>query len=322
MEAATANAEVDEEGGVSLSILSRVQSKPKEEADVEMFDGFEDELAEDGIGEDEEGGEHEGSEEEDDDDDDDDDVEMSATLEQTDLADRAEENIERAGEALPQYDPEATWIPPPESTASQNELYTSKPTPYTFDLGNLAVFDPNPLPPNPTTHDLDTTARAAAQSLIASLLTTCPIRRAATSNTNTSVLIQLPAPSTPLPREKRLPAAKPQTKWQAFAAKKGIAPGGKARGKEGGGGGLVYDEERKEWVPKWGYRGKNKEAEEQWLVEVDAKKEAAQGQKEGEAEAGGPRREGRAARKERVKRNERKMRANARKAEKGRGLAS
>ncbi|KAF2239305.1 RRS1-domain-containing protein [Viridothelium virens] len=259
---------------------------------MEMFEGFEDE--------------DEDENEEEEEEDDDDDAEMSATLEQTDIADGSDENIERASKALPQLDPEAIWIPPVNSSIAQHELYTTKPTPYTYDLGNLTVYDPNPLPPFPTNADLDSTARAAAQSLIAELLTTRPIRRSADS-----VLINLPAPTTPLPREKSLPSAKPKTKWQEFAEKKGIAPKRKSERAN-----LVFDEERKEWVPKWGYKGKNKEAEGEWLVEVDPEKEERDG------EAGDKRREGRAARKERIKREERKRRANERRAVQGKGLAS
>lgn len=55
------------------------------------------------------------------------------------------------------------------------------------------------------------------------------------------------------------------TKWQAFAATKGIAP--KPRRDR-----LVYDEDKQDWVPKYGYKGKNKETENQWIVEVPANK--------------------------------------------------
>ena len=34
---------------------------------------------------------------------------------------------------------------------------------------------------------------------------------------------------------------------------------------------MVYDEDTGEWVPKWGYKGKNKLIDDQWLVEVDDK---------------------------------------------------
>lgn len=69
---------------------------------------------------------------------------------------------------------------------------------------------------------------------------------------------------------------------------------------------MVYDDASGEWVPKWGYKGKNKEGENDWLVEVDEKKEAATG------EAHDKRAEGRRERKERTRRNERKQRANDR----------
>lgn len=90
---------------------------------------------------------------------------------------------------------------------------------------------------------------------------------------------------------------KPPTKWELFAAKKGI----KDRKRDSK---LIFDEEKQEWVPKWGYKGKNKELDNQWLVEVDQKKEAETG------EAHDARAQNRAERKERIKRNERRMRAN------------
>lgn len=75
---------------------------------------------------------------------------------------------------------------------------------------------------------------------------------------------------------------------------------------------MVYDEEKGEWVPKWGYKGKNKEAENEWLVEVPDKQWKKE---EGRIPDGGNiRSESRIERRERIKRNERKMRANDRKA--------
>ena len=112
----------------------------------------------------------------------------------------------------------------------------------------------------------------------------------------------LPAANTPLPREKPIPAEKAPTKWELFAKKKGI----KAKTREGR---TVYDEASGEFVPKWGYKGKNKDGDNEWLVEVDEKKEKETG------EAGGQR-TGRTERKERVRRNERKQRANERNARK------
>ena len=37
----------------------------------------------------------------------------------------------------------------------------------------------------------------------------------------------------------------------------------------------MYDDEKQDWVPKWGYNGKNKEVESQWIVEVPADKGAS-----------------------------------------------
>lgn len=139
-------------------------------------------------------------------------------------------------------------------------------------------------------------ARDCAQGLINQLLTTCTI----TNHPTDGVLLALPAPQTPLPRAKPLPTARAKTKWERFAEKRGIA-------KKRKDGKLVYDEATQEWVPKYGYKGKNKDGENAWLVEVDEKKEAALQDDQS------IRAQGRRERLERVRRNERRQRANDRK---------
>ncbi|KAF2266401.1 RRS1-domain-containing protein [Lojkania enalia] len=181
-----------------------------------------------------------------------------------------------------------------DSTATRLPVTVNKPTPYTFDLGHLLANDPNPLLRDADEETLAATARDAAQALINQLLNTCEAK-----STSDGVHFVLPVPITPLPREKPIPAEKAPTKWELFAKKKGI----KDKKREGK---MVFDEESGEWVPKWGYKGKNKAGEDDWLVEVDEKKERETG------EAGDKRRENRRARKERVKRNERMQRANER----------
>lgn len=177
-------------------------------------------------------------------------------------------------------------------------VVVDKPTPYTFDLGYLLAEDPNPviLDRSAIDQSLAEIARDGAQSLINQLLTTCPLQ-----STSDGVLLTLPAPATRLPREKPVPQPKPPTKWERFAAKKGI----KAKTREQRQN-LAYDEESGEWKRKWGYKGLNKKGEDSWLVEVDPKKEAAR--KEGTSIRGDGRRE----RVEKIKRNERKMRKNQR----------
>lgn len=141
-----------------------------------------------------------------------------------------------------------------------------KAQPYTFDLGHLMCSDPNPLP---SLKDEDSkeailaaTARDCAQGLVNQLLTTCPIAK----NADGELQISLPPPETHLPREKPVPKEKERTKWEKFAEKKGI----KAKRKDGK---LVYDEAKGDWVPKYGYKGKKGDENENWLVEVDEKAE-------------------------------------------------
>lgn len=171
-----------------------------------------------------------------------------------------------------------------------------KPTPYTFDLGHLLAEDSNPvsLDRSNLEQSLAELARDGAQSLINQLLTTCPL-----NSTHDGVLLTLPEPSTRLPREKPVPQPKPPTKWERFAAKKGIKPKTREQRRN-----LAYDEESGEWKRKWGYKALNKKGEDDWVVEVDMEKEKSR--KEGTS----VRADGRRERKERVKRNERMMRKN------------
>ncbi|KAI9814794.1 MAG: Rhodanese- sulfurtransferase [Pycnora praestabilis] len=186
----------------------------------------------------------------------------------------------------------------PSAKSTRLPITVEKPTPYTFDLGNLLAIDPNPLE-SITEATLSSTARDGAQALLNQLLSTCPV-----NSTLAGVLLTLPPSTTPLPREKPLPAEKAMTKWEQFAKKKGI------KDKKRGEGKMVYDEATGEWMPKWGYKGTNKDGEGDWLVEVDEKKEKESGQ------VGAERSQGRRERKESVRRNERKARANDRRGRK------
>ncbi|KAB5551334.1 ribosome biogenesis protein [Coniochaeta sp. 2T2.1] len=184
------------------------------------------------------------------------------------------------------------------------QVAVEKPTPYTFDLGLLLASDPNPLNLSKTADGLEASlaavARDGAQALINQLLTTCPI-----TSTPGGVLLSLPTSTTPLPREKPLPPPKAETTWDKFAKKRGIKPKTREQRKN-----LQYNPETGDWERKWGYKGANKSGENDWIVEVDPKKEAER--KEGTTVWGDRRRE----RKERVKRNERSQRKNERDAEK------
>ncbi|SCW01176.1 LAFE_0D06766g1_1 [Lachancea fermentati] len=186
-----------------------------------------------------------------------------------------------------------------------------KPIPVTYDLGNLTVFDSNVLDKNELDssnakreENLRNITRDNVQLLINQILS-LPIRNTtdsvggSNSQSATMTLVQLPDPSSELPREKPLPKPKAPTKWEQFAAKKGIRPKERA-------GKMVYDEEAGEWVPKWGYKGANKKLDDQWLVEVD------DNVKNTENELIDPRTLSRAERKKLVKKNELQHKRNLR----------
>ncbi|OTB03793.1 hypothetical protein M426DRAFT_321506 [Hypoxylon sp. CI-4A] len=168
------------------------------------------------------------------------------------------------------------------------EVSVNRPTPYTFDLGLLLANDPNPLntsTPAESSSNMDTTntsatleaqlaatARDGAQALINQLLSTLPL-----NTTSSGVLLSLPASTTPLPREKPLPTPKAPTKWEQFAARKGIKP--KTR-EQRHAKSQKYNEQTGEWERTWGYDkgGAKKRRDEgmvqqDWLVEVDETKE-------------------------------------------------
>ena len=99
-------------------------------------------------------------------------------------------------------------------------------------------------------------ARDGVQALINALFTL------PTQKTSDGPLALLPSIETALPRAKPLPKPKPPTKWEQFAKARGIQKTKKDK--------KVWDEEKQDWVDRWGRKGKNKEKEEQWITEVPA----------------------------------------------------
>lgn len=75
------------------------------------------------------------------------------------------------------------------------------------------------------------------------------------------IVCSLPAPTTILPREKKIPKAKPPTRWEKFAKSKGIS--NKKRGR------MIFDEESKTWKPRFGYK-RGKDDTNEWCLEVPA----------------------------------------------------
>ncbi|KAI0459308.1 ribosomal biogenesis regulatory protein [Xylaria acuta] len=168
-------------------------------------------------------------------------------------------------------------------TRTKLDVAVERPTPYTFDLGLLLANDANPISTStpaetssmgvdPVEAQLIATARDGAQGLINQLLTTCPV-----SSTPQGVLLSLPAPGTALPREKPMPDPKGPTKWEQFAAKRGIRPKTREQRRMKS---QKFNEETGQWEKTWGFnkdgRVDRKEkgmVQQDWLVEVDEKKE-------------------------------------------------
>ncbi|CAH1795001.1 unnamed protein product [Owenia fusiformis] len=73
------------------------------------------------------------------------------------------------------------------------------------------------------------------------------------------ILAKLPEPKTIIPREKPVPKEKAATKWEKYAALKGIQKSKKSR--------MVWDETHQEYRPRWGYKRANDDTKD-WLIEV------------------------------------------------------
>ncbi|KAJ6531316.1 ribosome biogenesis regulatory protein-domain-containing protein [Mycena capillaripes] len=146
------------------------------------------------------------------------------------------------------------------NAAKYQSITVEKETPLDVDAALLVATDLNPIDEESYNANLEehlqALARDGVQALLASLFS-LPTQRS-----EDGPLAQLPPPTTALPRAKPLPKPKPPTKWEQFAAAKGIQH--KKRDKR------EWDEERQEWVNRWGRDGKNRRLEEQWITEVPA----------------------------------------------------
>ncbi|KAK9841014.1 hypothetical protein WJX81_005502 [Elliptochloris bilobata] len=128
-----------------------------------------------------------------------------------------------------------------------------------YDLGNMMACDPSPvdaerLRADPSLACLEMATRIT-QSLVARLFElpseAAPVGRIA----------QLPPPTHPLPRHKPLPAARAPTRWEAFAAKKGIQKKKRPT--------TVWDEDAGEWRRRHGYK-RASDAKEVPIIEASA----------------------------------------------------
>ena len=130
-----------------------------------------------------------------------------------------------------------------------------------YDVRNLTIFNP---------HEVDASAMAGSgcedmlekmatkgvQSLINRLFA-LPFEEDATAGP----VVKLPVHEHfRLPREKPVPMPRPETKWEKFAKEKGITKKKRDR--------MIWDEEQKEWKPRWGYERANGGIANHGIVEV------------------------------------------------------
>ncbi|KAN0135904.1 Ribosome biogenesis regulatory protein (RRS1) domain containing protein [Lactarius tabidus] len=167
--------------------------------------------------------------------------------------------------------------------SKQKSTNVEKDVPLDVDAGFLTVTDSNPIDKESYDHDREAYLQSTARDALFNLPTLSPPE---------APLAQLPPPTTQLPRTKPLPKPKPPTKWERFARAKGIRS--QRRDKK------FWDDERQTWVPRWGWQGKNREEETQWLHEVPANADTDYDLAK----------EARAKRKERIAKNERQQMQN------------
>ncbi|KAG0170130.1 Rhodanese- sulfurtransferase [Apophysomyces sp. BC1034] len=137
-------------------------------------------------------------------------------------------------------------------------ITVEKLVPLDFDLNLLSGFDTN-------AHD-EKRLRSEKETYLKELtrdntqLVVNEIFKLPMSSNDAGVLAQLPGRTTIIPREKPLPKDRPLTRWEKFAKAKGIQKQKRER--------MVWDEDRNEYVPRWGYAGGQKDKLNDWLIEV------------------------------------------------------
>lgn len=133
----------------------------------------------------------------------------------------------------------------------------NKEVPVNFDLGHLALYDTNLIDEKKYRNNVNSylakLTRDNAQLFMNELW------QRETMKVDGYVVAKLPKPILRLPRAKPVPKPKMPTKWEAFAARKGIQKRKKDK--------LVYDEATNEWRPRYGYRSIKNQSGDDWVVE-------------------------------------------------------
>ncbi|KAI8074401.1 ribosome biogenesis regulatory protein-domain-containing protein [Gongronella butleri] len=137
-------------------------------------------------------------------------------------------------------------------------ITVEKLVPLDFDLNLLAGFDNNALDEKRFKKEKEAYLKDLTRDnvqLVVNGIFELPVK-----SSDHGILATLPDRTTVLPREKPIPKDKPMTRWEKFAQQKGIQNRKRER--------MVYDEDKEEYVPRWGYKGGAKDTTQDWLIEV------------------------------------------------------
>ncbi|KAI8911524.1 ribosome biogenesis regulatory protein-domain-containing protein, partial [Gorgonomyces haynaldii] len=162
-----------------------------------------------------------------------------------------------------------------------------RPIPLEFNLRLLEAYDMNPVE-STTNEGLMEWTREGCQLLVNALFSL------ETESNDAGIFAKLPDAVHFLPRMKPVPKQKAQTRWEKFAAAKGIQKRKKVR--------VQYDENHGEYRPTWGYKNQGSKEKDlsEWIKEVPVNGDQTEDQYE----------KARAQKKERVEKNEMQQRRN------------
>lgn len=130
--------------------------------------------------------------------------------------------------------------------------------PLTIDMGTLTAWDPGVITLPKAGAKREDHFRNLARDDVQIMLNRL---NDASEIVNGERLMELPEPTTKLPRAKPVPKPKPPTKWEQFAKRKGIKSN-KEREK------LIWDEATRKWVPRYGYKRVQNDRQKNWVEEL------------------------------------------------------
>jgi hypothetical protein len=143
---------------------------------------------------------------------------------------------------------------------NDGDIYEDKVDDLNYDLYNLAAQNAHTLRSEDNKDKLEKVlvenTQRALQLLIKKLF------ELPTEITEVGPVAILPNPFTAIPREKRIPDPKPETKWEKFAKEKGIKNKKRER--------MIFDEVDQQYKPRYGYKRANNGIQDIPIVEIKA----------------------------------------------------